>query len=244
MPEWLHKKHPQLAVLIDPDHQGHPNFHLLLDLLGRGYGDLILVGGSTSTRHNVDELIEEIRAKTSLPIILFPGNSYQLSPKADALLVLSLISGRNPEYLIGKHVEAAPMIKSMGLDTIPTGYIMISNGKISSAAYMTQTIPIPQDKPDIAVQTALAGEMLGMKAIYLEGGSGAEGAIPEMLIKKVRKAIDITLIVGGGFRYPEEVHAAVKSGAEIVVIGTVIEEDPEILVDFHRAMTSIKVNHE
>jgi len=172
----LHNDRPQLAVLIDPDHHRHSNFKLLVDLLGRGYADLILVGGSTSQEDNVDELIDELKQKVDIPIILFPGNSYQLSDKADGLLMLSLISGRNPEYLIGKQVEAAPIIKSMGLTTIPTGYIMIGSGKISSTSYMTQTLPIPEDKPELAAQTALAGEMLGMQAIYLEAGSGADQA--------------------------------------------------------------------
>lgn len=205
---------------------------------------MILIGGSTSNEDNIDELIVDIKSHTDIPVILFPGNSYQLSDKADALLMLSLISGRNPEYLIGKQVEAAPIIRSKGLKTIPTGYMMVGSGKISSTSYMTQTMPIPEDKPEIAAQTAMAGEMLGMRAIYLEAGSGSDQVISSEMIDAVREAVDVTLIVGGGIRYPEQVTEVFRHGADIAVIGTVIEEDPEVLVDFHRAMNTIKATYE
>ncbi|MEL6123431.1 MAG: geranylgeranylglyceryl/heptaprenylglyceryl phosphate synthase, partial [Bacteroidota bacterium] len=202
-----------------------------------GYADMVLVGGSTSGGENVDALIRRIKRHTDVPVILFPGNSYQIAASADGILFLSLISGRNADYLIGRQVEAAPLIKACEIPVIPTGYIMVSSGgPLSTASYLTQTLPIPMSKPEVAAQTALAGEMLGMQAIYLEAGSGATQEVSSELIQRVKSSISIPLIVGGGISYPGQVVSAVLAGANVLVIGTAIEEDPEVLVSLRNAI--------
>lgn len=220
---------PKLAVLIDPDHEDTESFDQLLPFLAEKMADIILVGGSSSAKDNIDRVVGRIKQVTDIPVLLFPGNRYQLTKKADALLLPSLISGRNPEYLIGKHVEAASIIYNSGIPVFSMGYIMVDGGHNSTAAYITQTKPIPAHQYQLAAQTALAGQLLGMKCIYLESGSGASFAADARLIRSVRDILNIPLIVGGGIKEAKEAIAAVDAGADMVVIGTILEEYPEYL---------------
>jgi len=169
-----------------------------------------------------------LKSKTSLPVVLFPGSAMQFAPNADGILFLSLISGRNPDFLIGQHVAVAPTVKQSGVEVIPTGYILIDGGSPTSVQYMSQTMPIPNTKPEIAVATAIAGELLGLKAIYLEAGSGAMVPVPAVLIQAVRKAITIPIIVGGGIRTREQYQSALDAGANLVVVGNGLEANPQL----------------
>lgn len=218
---------PRFAVLIDPDHEKDERLESLLGFLAKDMCDVVLVGGSTSNSDNIDTLIKRIKRATTKPVLLFPGNSFQLSSHADGLLLPSLISGRNPEYLIGKHVESANIIYRSGLPVFSMGYILVDGGQTSAASYMTQTMPIPPGQSNIAAQTALAGQLLGMKCIYLESGSGAAQPTRTEMIEKVKKAINIPLIVGGGIRTKLDIRNAIDAGADMIVVGTVIEERPE-----------------
>lgn len=216
----------QLAVLIDPDKTNPSRLQHLLELININPIDYLLVGGSLLTGNFLGECIEMLKEGTKVPVILFPGNSLQIHPGADALLLLSLISGRNPELLIGNHVVAAPILKSSGLEIISTGYMLIESGRITSVQYMSNTTPIPSDKTDIALCTAMAGEMLGMKLIYMEAGSGAKQAVPEEMIRQVKSTITVPLIVGGGIRCAATGRAAWKAGADVVVVGNALESIP------------------
>jgi putative glycerol-1-phosphate prenyltransferase len=164
-------------------------------------------------------------------VVLFPGSAQQVDPGADGILFLSLISGRNPEYLIGQHVLAAPLLKESGLEILPTGYMLINSGKMTSVAYVSNTIPLPEDKYSLAASTAMAGEMLGLRLMYLDAGSGAEREISARMIGAVRKAIDIPLIVGGGINTAEKAHNALHAGADLIVIGNALEKSPDLLTE-------------
>lgn len=230
----------RLAVLIDPDSVASE--HLLADTCKRcneAGVDLILVGGSLITNGFFDRCIQIIKEHTTIPVILFPGNIMQVDPQADAILLLSLISGRNPDMLIGKHVLAAPALKKSGLEIIPTGYMLIDGGNITSVSYMSNTTPIPADKSSIAACTAMAGEMLGLKLIYMDAGSGANQSIPEALIREVRQNVSLPIFVGGGIRTPEAAQAACKAGADVVVVGNAIEKNPELIGQLVAAIKSI-----
>lgn len=215
------------ALLIDPENYTEKALSTTIKIANQNNTDLILLGGSLVSE-TLDRPIEFIKALSNIPVFLFPGSLLQLSGKADGILLLSLISGRNPEFLIGNHVLAAPMIKKYGLETIPTGYILIGNSN-TGVEYMSNTSPIPSNKKDLAVATAMAGEMLGHKLIYLEGGSGAKQPIPEETIRKVKMNISIPLVIGGGIRTGEDAHMAYKAGADIIVVGNAIEKDPELI---------------
>ena len=217
-----------IALLIDPDKCSKAQLEVLKE--NSGLIDLILVGGSFTFKH-IGDVIDEIKSVVDIPILLFPGDVTQLSDKADALLMLSLISGRNPEYLIGNHVLAAPRIYEYGLETIPTGYIVINGGKETAVSYISNTSPIPTDQHDIVVATALAGKYLGLKMIYLEAGSGAHNSASTDLIKKVKKTVDLPLIVGGGIRSKQQALDVFNAGADVIVIGTLFESDPKLLKD-------------
>jgi phosphoglycerol geranylgeranyltransferase len=180
----------------------------------------------------VDPLIADIKALTPVPVLLFPGNPNQLSKKADGLLLLSLISGRNPEFLIGNHVVAAHFLKNSALEIIPTGYMLIENGAMSSVEYISNTKPLPRNKPDLAVCTAMAGEMLGLKMIYIEGGSGAHCIIPHETITAVKRNIGIPLLVGGGIQSYDDLKMVFDAGADIAVVGNAVEQNPELLLEF------------
>ena len=226
----LNKGDKKVALLIDPDWVSKNDWLLdVISLVNKSDIDLILVGGSLVFNiANLDEIIITIKKLTPLPVYLFPGHPTQISKYADGILLLSLISGRNPELLIGQHVVSAPIIKSYNLLVAPTGYMIIGHSS-TSVHYMSQTHPLPANKSDIAVATALAGEMLGLKFIYMDGGSGAEKEISQKLISAVSDQLSIPLIVGGGIDHPDKVKEAFNFGAEMVVIGTAIEKMPEML---------------
>jgi phosphoglycerol geranylgeranyltransferase len=228
-----HKK--QFAVLIDPDKF---ESDALLELAEESEVDLLFIGGSILTNGNFEKCVERIRKKTKIPLLIFPGNNLQISSKADGILLLSLISGRNPDMLIGKHVIAAPLLRSSGLEIIPTGYMLIESGKQTAALYMSGTSPIPADKDDIAMCTAMAGEMLGLKMIYMDAGSGAKNCIPKSMIKKVNAAIRIPLIIGGGINTAEKALNACKSGADIIVVGNALEKNKSLLKKIAQAVHS------
>ena len=213
-----------LAVLVDPD-KCDPRFMADFAAWVRGSSpDFIFVGGSLVSE-STDNAVRYLKAETDVPVVLFPGNALQLSPDADALLFLSLISGRNPEYLIGQQVVAAPQIKRSGIEVIPVGYMLVDGGKPTSVEYMSNTMPIPHDKDDIAVATALAGEMLGLKMLYLEGGSGAARHVSEPMIAAVRSSVSLPLIVGGGVRDAQTARKIYSAGADLLVVGNVLEKD-------------------
>jgi phosphoglycerol geranylgeranyltransferase len=216
-----------LAVLIDPD-----KTRALPELLAQATEaevDLFLVGGSLLHTSAVDECIATIKAASHVPVVLFPGNALQLSTRADALLLLSVISGRNAELLIGKHVAAAPQIKSSGLEILSTGYMLVETGRPTTVHYMSQTIPLPAHKPDIAACTALAGEQLGLSLLYLEAGSGADAPVPAEMIKAVRTVTTIPLLAGGGIKTPEQAATACAAGADVIVVGNILEDSPFLL---------------
>lgn len=225
----------KFAILIDPDHEHHDHFDILLQQLEKGVGDIILVGGSSSNEQNITSVIRKLRAKTTLPILLFPGNLFQLSTEADALMLPSLISGRNSDYLIGKHVEAAAMIHKSGIPVFSMGYIIVAGGKVSAASYMTQTMPIPEDQTALVVQTALAGQLLGMKSIYIESGSGAKYPAASKMIRTIKNQVNLPLIVGGGMTSIKDIIGAQEAGADMVVLGTIFEEKPELVTSFYDA---------
>jgi putative glycerol-1-phosphate prenyltransferase len=223
-------KSEKVAVLIDPDKNDNISVQRTLEICSKCNIDFILVGGSLVSVP-IDELVGEIKKNSSVPVILFPGSLLQISEKADAILLLSLISGRNPEYLIGNHVIAAPMLKKIKIETIPTGYMLIESGKFTTVQYISNTTPIPFEKTDIAVATAIAGEMLGLKTIYLEAGSGALQNVPEKMISAIKRNISIPIIVGGGIRSKNQLEKTFKAGADIIVIGNSLENKPEKLYE-------------
>lgn len=227
-----------IALLIDPDKQNQDSLQHTIKLANKSKVNYIFVGGSM-VFGSVDDTIRQIKSMSKIPVILFPGNVLQVSKYADAILFLSLISGRNPEFLIGHHVLAAPAIRKSGIEVIPTGYILIENGKTTSVEYMSNTNPIPAEKSEIITATAIAGEMLGHKAIYLEAGSGAAKSVGLSLIKEVKNNISVPLIVGGGIRTPEDAYRIYKAGADLVVIGTISEEDPGSIVKIAEARNLI-----
>ncbi len=216
----------RLAVLLDPDKIRLRHLEQTLDAAIAGGVHYFFIGGSLVVNDMLDAVLADIRAHCSIPLVLFPGNSFQLSYRADAILFLSLISGRNPELLIGQHVIAAPFLKMSPLEIISTGYMLVDGGVMTSVQYMSNTSPIPANKADIAVCTAMAGELLGLKTIYLDAGSGARNPVPESMIEAVRGAISVPLLVGGGIRTPEKVTANLRAGADLLVIGSAIEQDP------------------
>jgi putative glycerol-1-phosphate prenyltransferase len=219
----------KLAVLIDPDKYNAQSLNEILKICGQCPVDFILIGGSLISK-SVDNVVELIKSRVSIPVVLFPGSLLQISTKADAILLLSLISGRNPDFLIGNHVVAAPFLKQSGIEVIPTGYILVESGNKTSVEYMSNTVPIPSDKIDIIVATAIAGEMLGLKFIYLEAGSGAKYHIPEKVIAEVKKNISVPLIVGGGIRNQKQMKALFNAGADVIVLGNSLENSPENLL--------------
>ena len=229
----------QLAILIDPD---KPDMRLLdaqLAAIEKANIPLIFFGGSLLTRFHLDEKLDYIKTRTEAKIVLFPGSVQQVSPKADAILFLSLISGRNPELLIGQHVLAAPMIKQCGLEALSTGYMLIDGGAPTTASYISGSLPIPANKPDIAAVTALAGTMLGLQHIYMDAGSGAKNAITPELISAVNKEVDVPIIVGGGIRSAEEAVERAEAGADVIVVGNMTEKQPQIISEIASALRQL-----
>lgn len=230
------KSRKKIAVLIDPD---KPTDAQILSIVAKANAadvDFFFVGGSLLTTDSLEHCIKVIKANSNIPVLIFPGNSLQISKYCDGFLLLSLISGRSAEMLIGRHVIAAPYLKLFGNEIIPTGYMLIDSGRPTSVSYMSDTTPIPHDKDDIAMCTAMAGEMLGLKLIYLEGGSGAVNPVSDSMISKVRQMIDIPLIVGGGISTPEMAAAKARAGADVICVGTRFEEEPELLQRFADAV--------
>lgn len=233
---FLDKTRKRLAVLIDPDKPSDAQMLSIIEKANAADVDFFFVGGSLLVTDSLDHCIKLIKANSNIPVLIFPGNSLQISKYCDGFLLLSLISGRNPEMLIGRHVIAAPYLKLYGNEIIPTGYMLIDSGKATSVSYMSDTTPIPHDKDDIAMCTAIAGEMLGLKLIYLEAGSGALMPVSTSMITKVSQMIKVPLIVGGGIKTPEMAADAVKAGADIIVIGTAFEKEPDMLKKFAEAI--------
>jgi putative glycerol-1-phosphate prenyltransferase len=219
----------QFAVLVDPDKHHEQHFESLAILAGEAGVDYLFVGGSLLTHDRLEVCLRTLARYTAVPKIIFPGSTLQINPLADGILFLSLISGRNPEMLIGKHVVAAPYLKNSGLEVLPTGYMLIESGNSTTALYMSNTLPIPSNKSDIASCTAMAGEMLGLKLIYLDAGSGALHPVPTDMIKRVKDSISVPLIVGGGLRTPELAYESLKAGADMVVVGNAIEKDKDLI---------------
>src|SRR6185369_12331598 len=221
-----------IAVLIDPDKiSSTSQLEPLLRLAAEDCVDYIFVGGSLITTTNIAEVIKTIKENVSMPVVLFPGSALQIEPSADAILFLSLISGRNPDLLIGQHVVAAPILKNSKLEVLPTGYILINSGKTTSVAYISNTTPIPEDKYSLAACTAMAGEMLGLKLIYLDAVSGAEREVNQKMISTVKKSVSVPLIVGGGINTPQKALNALQAGADLIVIGNALEKSPELLTE-------------
>ena len=224
------------ALLIDPDKQNEADLLRLAEKINSPTGpDIILVGGSLLFS-NIDDTVATLKCNTQKPVVLFPGSAMQVSDKADGILLLSLISGRNPDFLIGQHVMAAPALAKSGIEILPTGYMLIGEENYTSVRYISNTNPIPYNKIDIAVATALAGQMLGLKMLYLEGGSGAAKPVSANMIEAVRRAVSLPLIVGGGLRSAADVETALKAGADIVVVGTSIESNYALVDEIGRAV--------
>lgn len=218
------------ALLIDPDKNESYRLKGLAQSAQNAGVDVFLLGGSLIST-DIEQSLTIIRENSSIPIVLFPGNAVQFTPNADGILLLSLISGRNPDFLIGNHILVSHAIHKSGMEVIPTGYILIESGNTTSVQYMSNTKPIPRDKSDIVVATALAGQQLGLKSIYLEAGSGALEPVPEILIREVKRKVSIPLIVGGGIRDSQSVAKARAAGADMVVVGNAIEQNGDLLAE-------------
>ena len=230
------KKGAAFVILIDPDRKDLNSITERVESANEAGADALFIGGSLMMDSKCAERVKKIKSISKLPIIFFPGGVGQLNQYYDAMLFMSVISGRNPHYLIGEQVIAAPLVKDLGLEVIPTGYILIDGGSASAVEIMSGTRPIPMERVDIAVAHALAGQYLGMKLIYLEAGSGAEQPVSNKIISSVSKAIDLPIVVGGGIIYPRLAEKAVKSGASIVVVGNKFENDLNFIKEFASAI--------
>lgn len=229
------------ALLIDPDKVNRAVLDELIERSVAAKVDYILVGGSLVISNHLDSCIQQIKQNCDIPVLLFPGSPSQVSRYADALLYLSLISGRNPELLIGQHVVSAPFVKQSGLEIMPTGYIVIDGGAPTTVSYISNAAPIPADKNDIAMCTAMAGEMLGMKIIYMDAGSGAQRPITENMIQAVAAQVETPLIIGGGIVQPEKAYRNCKAGADVIVVGNAIEKDASLIKEMCDAVHSVPV---
>lgn len=229
------------AVLIDPDKVNDASMQHLIELAVAAKVDYFLVGGSLVISNYLDECVQYIKRNCNIPVILFPGSPNQVSKYADALLYLSLISGRNADLLIGQHVISAPVVKQSGLEIMPTGYMVIDGGAPTTVSYISNATPLPADKNEIAMCTAMAGEMLGMKLIYMDAGSGAKRPITESMIQKVSSCIDVPLIIGGGITHPEKAYLNCKAGADVIVVGNAIEKDANLIKEMAAAVHGVSV---
>lgn len=226
------------AVLIDPDKVDKESLQKIINLSMGAEVDYFFVGGSLVISTHLDECIQQLKSSSNIPVVLFPGSPSQVSKYADALLYLSLISGRNPELLIGQHVLSAPFVKQSGLEIIPTGYMVVDGGAPTTVSYISNAAPLPSDKTDIAMCTAMAGEMLGMKLIYMDAGSGAKIPITEKMINRVSANVEAPIIVGGGIVTTEKAIANCKAGADIIVVGNAFEKNPELIKEISKAIHS------
>jgi len=224
------------AILIDPDKQKKEELKKIVEKAKLAKTDLLFVGGSLLTNDSLNSCLETLKSNCDIPVVLFPGNAMQVNDNADAILFLSLISGRNAEMLIGKQVITAPILKQSSLEVIPTGYMLIDSGKPTTASYMSNTTPIPHEKNAVAACTALAGEMLGLKCIFMDGGSGALTPISEKMIASVRKSINAPLIIGGGISSGKKAAANCQAGADIIVVGNAIEKDESLIEEISNAI--------
>ena len=226
-----------LAVLIDPDFgQDDALLERTVQNACMARADLLFVGGSLLTTTSFDRCVARVKALSDRPVVLFPGSPAQLSGHADAVLFLALISGRNPELLIGHHVTAAPTVRALGLEAIPTGYMLVDGGAPTTVSYVSQTVPIPHDKPGIAAATAIAGELLGLRTIYMDTGSGAKRTVSPDMITAVRKSVELPIIIGGGIRDAGTAKALCHAGADVLVMGTAFEEDPDLIFAMSEAV--------
>jgi phosphoglycerol geranylgeranyltransferase len=229
------------AVLVDPDKVNDRDMEQLVRLSVEAGVDYFLVGGSLVISNYLDACVQRIKAHCHIPVVLFPGSPSQVSRYADALLYLSLISGRNAELLIGQHVISAPVVKQSGLEIMSTGYMVVDGGAPTTVSYISNATPLPADKNEIAMCTAMAGEMLGMKLIYMDAGSGAKRPITEGMIEKVAQVIQVPLIIGGGIVEPEKAYLNCKAGADVIVVGNAIEKDANLIKEMAAAVHSVPV---
>lgn len=229
-----------IALLIDPDKCTETSFSKLAQNPAFQAVDFLFVGGSLITSGSMTECLRTIKKYSDKDCVIFPGSPEQIDEQADAILLLSLISGRNPDLLIGKHVESAFRLKQSGLEVISTGYILLDGGRTTTVSYISNTTPIPQDKAGIATSTAVAGEFLGNKLIYLDCGSGARFHANPDLVNKVKENINIPLVIGGGIRSKEEAETLFQSGADVIVVGNKLEEDPSFLDDLILSKAAVK----
>ncbi len=218
-----------LAILIDPDKYPDEKLQKVLDISVQCGVDFFFCGGSLLMDNRFSEVVHFIKTRSQIPLILFPGNGMQINAEADAILLLSLVSGRNPDYLIGQHVIAAPRLQASGMEVLPVAYLLIEGGRVSTTEYISNTRPIPAAKTDIALCTALAASQLGFRFIYLEAGSGAAYPVPSKMISTLKSNISLPLIVGGGIQQIDQAKIAFQSGADIVVVGNAVENDPEFI---------------
>ncbi|MFI5136052.1 MAG: geranylgeranylglyceryl/heptaprenylglyceryl phosphate synthase [Chitinophagales bacterium] len=228
----------KFVVLIDPDKVTPESLIRTVDISSRAGVDYFFIGGSLLLNDTLHECIDVIKSYCEIPVIIFPGSIMQIHSNADAILLLSLISGRNAELLIGQHVVAAPALRESHLEIISTGYILVDASNSTTVSYLSNTIPVPHHKDDIALSTAMAGEMIGMKMIYLDCGSGAERSVSESMAKLVSENVDVPVIVGGGIKSPERAVSLCKAGADMIVVGTAAEEDPSLIISIAHAIHS------
>lgn len=233
----IEKKGASFFLLIDPDKTDLSKIKDFISLAEDSDVDGFLVGGSLIMTGDFDEFIKEIKTNSTKPVIIFPGSITQVSSNADAILFISVVSGRNPEHLIGKQVLAAPLIKKAKIEALGTGYILVESGSTTTAVYISGSLPVPRNKPEIAAATALAAEYLGMKFIYLEAGSGAQSSVPNEMIRAVSQTCTIPVIVGGGLRDPKDVADKVRNGASVIIAGNFFEDEKNwhLIKDFASA---------
>ena len=229
------------AVLADPDKIAPADMQYLARLCNDAGVNYLFMGGSLLLSHQMELCIQRFKAESDIPVILFPGSPAQVTPYADALLYLSLISGRNADLLIGQHVVSAPQVKASGLEVISTGYMIIDGGVQTTVSYMSHALPIPHDKPEIALCTAWAGELQGKHIIYMDAGSGARRPVSPEMITKISSHIEIPLFIGGGILTPEKVYENCQAGANIIVVGNAIERDPMLIKDMAQASREVRV---
>jgi phosphoglycerol geranylgeranyltransferase len=232
-------KQKSFAVLLDPDKTPLADVIPLANRCNEAQVDYLFVGGSIMVSDRLESCITAFKKESSIPVILFPGSPSQITPKADALFYLSLISGRNPELLIGAHVVSAPAVRASGLEIIATGYMVVDGGAATTVSYMSHSLPIPRDKEDIALCTAMAGEMLGKKVLYMDAGSGAINPLSETMIHRVTQAVSIPVIVGGGIRDAEKAYRNCQAGADIIVVGNAIERDVTLITEISAAVHQV-----
>lgn len=236
-------KQAQIAVLIDPDEYRPGYLAHIVEQAHIGKVDYFFVGGSLVMGNEIHDCIHELKGLTNIPVVVFPGSPNQINEEADALFFLSLISGRNADLLIGRHVESAPVLAGMDLEVLPTGYILVDGGRPTTVSYISNSSPIPNDKPRIAQATALAGQMLGLQLMYLDSGSGAQHHVSLEIIKSVSSTVKVPVIVGGGIRTVEQARAVCEAGANVIVVGNAFEKDPELIIDMAQAVHNVHGVH-